>query len=232
MAIDRKAVRLLILEESQNEAERIADIRENRNQRGMGSENRDARREEFRTFRAEEMKKNQEELAQIIGQERADKWNVIRQEVRDYNRSGRMMDGGRGYYRDNQRGINNRRYIDSTRRNEYIMRQTPQERVDLMTKELDLTADQAAKVLALCERQEAERNAQVDAHRSTRGTGTIDRAARRDEFRALREKQMKEHQEELIKIIGQDKVDQWNELRQDIRDVNRTGRRNPRFQNR
>lgn len=226
-----EATKVLALFEK-NEAERIADVRENRSQRGMGSANRDARREEFRTYRAEEMKKNQEELAKIIGKERADKWIEIRQDVRDSNRSGRMMDGRRGYYRDNQRGINNRRYIDSTRRSDYIMRLTPQERVDLMTKELDLTSDQAAKILELCKKQEAERNAQVDAHRSTRGTGTVDRTARREEFRALRDKQMKEHQEELIKIIGQDKVDQWNEIRQDIRDTNRSGRRNPRFQNR
>ena len=224
-----EATKVLAMSE-RHEAERIADVSDNRSERGMGPANRDASREEFRTYRAEQMKKNQEELAKIIGKERADKWNDLRQDVRDNNRSGRV-DGGRGYYGNNPQNIDNRRYNDS-RRSEYMMRLAPQERVDLMTKELDLTAEQAAQVLELCEKQETERNAQVTEQRSSRGTGTVDRDARRDEFRAARDAQMKEHQEELVKIIGKEKADKWNELRQDVRDDNRAGRRNPRYRNR
>jgi hypothetical protein len=43
---------------------------------------------------------------------------------------------------------------------------------------------------------------------------------------------MKEYQEELVKIIGKEKADKWNDLRQDERDDNRAGRRNPRNRNR
>ncbi len=212
-----------------HEAERVAQVAENRSKRGTGTANRDDRREEFREMRAEKMKQNQEELAKIIGKERADKWYELRKDVRDDNRAGRM-DGGRGYYRDNQRNIDGKNY--DNRRSDYMMRMSPQERVDLMTKELDLTPEQATQVLALTTKQEAERKAQVEEQRSNRGTGTVDRDARRDEFRALRDKQMKEHQEELVKIIGKEKADKWNDLRQDVRDDNRAGRRNPRNSNR
>ena len=212
-----------------HEAERVAQVAENRSKRGTGTANRDDRREEFREMRAEKMKQNQEELAKIIGKEKADKWYELRKDVRDDNRAGRM-DGGRGYYRDNQRNIDGKNY--DNRRSDYMMRMSPQERVDLMTKELDLTPEQATQVLALTTKQEAERKAQVEEQRSNRGTGTVDRDARREEFRALRDKQMKEHQEELVKIIGKEKADKWNDLRQDVRDDNRAGRRNSRNSNR
>ncbi|MFA6360286.1 MAG: hypothetical protein WCX14_06205, partial [Dysgonamonadaceae bacterium] len=54
------------------------------------------------------------------------------------------------------------------------------------------------------------------------------RDARRDEFREMREKQMEEYYAELEKIIGKEKADKWYELRKDVRDYNRAGRRNPR----
>ena len=224
-----EAAKVLALCEKQ-EAERTAQVAEQRSQRGMGTANRDARREEFRTLRDEQMKKQYEELAKIIGKERADKWNELREDVRDYNRAGRV-DGGRGYYRNNRQTIDNRRNYN-TRRSDNVMRMTPKERTDLMTQKLDLTAEQAAQVLELCEKQEADRTAQVAEQRSQRGTGAIDRDARREEFRTLRDEQMKKQYEELVKIIGKEKADRWNELRQDVRDFNRAGRRNPQFRNR
>lgn len=224
----KEAADVLAMCEKQ-EAERVAQVAENRSKRGTGTANRDDRRQEFREMRAEQMKQNQEELAKIIGKERADKWYELRQDVRDDNRAGRM-DGGRGYYRNNQRNIDGKNY--DNRRSDYMMRMSPQERVDLMTKELDLTPEQATQVLALTTKQEAERKAQVEEQRSNRSTGTVDRDARREEFRTLRDKQMKEYQEELVKIIGKEKADKWNDLRQDVRDDNRTGRRNPRNRNR
>ncbi len=123
---------------------------------------------------------------------------------------------------------NNRRNTDN-RRSERIMKMTPKERADLMAKELDLTAEQTAQVQTLCEKQDAERLEQVAAQRSQRGTGTQNRDARREEFRAMREKEMQAQHEELVKIIGKEKADKWNELRQDVRDTNRAGRRNPGY---
>lgn len=222
----KEAADVLAMCEKQ-ETERQAQVAENRSKRGTGPANRDARRDEFRAMRYEQMLKNQEELEKIIGKERADKWYELRQDVRDDNRAGRM-DGGRGYYRNNQRSTDNGRYYDN-RRSDYMMRMSPQERVDLMTKELDLTPEQASQVLALTTKQEADRQAQVAEQRSERNATVQARDARRDEFRAARDAQMKEQQEALAKIIGKEKLDEWNEIRQDIRDDNRTGRRNPRY---
>ena len=221
-----EAAKVLAMCEKQ-EAERRGQVAENRSNRGAGPANRDVRREEFRTMRAEQMKQNQEELAKIIGKERADKWYEMRQDVRDDNRAGRMY-GDRGYYRDYQRNDGRGRYYDN-RRSDYMMRMTPKERVDLMTKELDLTPEQASQILTLTTKQEAERNAQVAEQRSERNAALKERDARRDEFRAERDAQMKEQYEELKKIIGEEKAEKWNELRKDVRTDNRLGRRNPRY---
>ena len=197
------------------DAERTKQVEEHRAKRGTGTMNRDAQREEFRAMREKQMKEHQAELEKIIGKEKTDKWIELRQQVRDSNRSGRM--DGRGNRISNQRSFDNRR-------SNHMLRMTPQERVDLMTKELDLTTEQATKVKALIEKQNAERTKQVEEHRSQRGTGTMNRTAQREEFRAMREKQMQEHQAELEKIIGKEKVEKWNELRQQVRDSNRSGR--------
>ncbi|NLA63592.1 MAG: hypothetical protein GX857_10310, partial [Bacteroidales bacterium] len=95
-----------------------------------------------------------------------------------------------------------------------------------------LTVEQTAQVEALCEKQDAERLVQVEEHRSGRGTGSSNRDARREEMRVLRLKEVERHNAELEKIIGKEKLDKWNELRQDVRDTNREGRRNPAKRNR
>ncbi|MFA7067268.1 MAG: hypothetical protein WC199_10855 [Dysgonamonadaceae bacterium] len=221
-----EAADVLALCEKQ-EAERNEQVTEHRSERGMGPQNRDTRRREFREMREKQMEEHYAELEKIIGKERADKWYDLRQDVRDYNRAGRMY--GRGYYRYN-RGRGNgyyRRNLDN-RRSDYIMRMLPKERVDLMTRELDLTTEQAAQILALSEKQEAKRREQVAEQREGRGLGSQNRDARRDEFREMREKQMEEYYAELEKIIGKEKADKWYELRKDVRDYNRAGRRNPR----
>ena len=212
-----------------HEAERIEEVNKHRSERGTGYANRDARRDEFREMRAEQMEKQFAELEKIIGKERAEKWNELRQDVRDSNREGRY--DGRGYNRNSRRDVNNRGNFDN-RRSDYMMRLSAQERVDLMTKELDLTSEQAAQILALIQKYEDQRNQEVDEHREERRTERLNRDARRDEFREMRTKQMEEQQAELEKIIGKEKLDKWNSMRQDVRDTNRAGRRNPGYRNR
>ena len=95
-----------------------------------------------------------------------------------------------------------------------------------------MTTQQAAKVLALTEKQEAERMTQVTENRKQRDLGPQNSEARRKEMREMREKQVKDHYAELEKIIGKDKLEKWKNLRQDVRDDNRAGRRNPTNQNR
>ena len=212
-----------------HETERIEEVNKHRSERGTGYANRDARRDEFREMRAEQMEKQFAELEKIIGKERAEKWNELRQDVRDSNREGRY--DGRGYNRNSRRDVNNRGNFDN-RRSDYMMRLSAQERVDLMTKELDLTSEQAAQILALTQKYEDQRNQEVDEHREERRTERSNRDTRRDEFREMRTKQMEEQQAELEKIIGKEKLDKWNSMRQDVRDTNRAGRRNPGYRNR
>ena len=133
---------------------------------------------------------------------------------------------------NNQRNAGNRGNNMNDRRSEQMMNMTSKQRADLMAKELDLTAEQTAQVQVLCEKQDAEREEQVKTQRSERGTGTQNRDARREEFRKMREKEMQTQHEDLVKIIGKEKADKWNELRKDVRDTNRTGRRNPQNRNR
>ena len=78
------------------------------------------------------------------------------------------------------------------------MRITAKERADQMAKQLELTADQKTKVLELLEKQDAKRTEQIAKFREQGNQN----AANREEMRSLREKEMKENQAELEKIIG------------------------------
>ena len=120
---------------------------------------------------------------------------------------------------------------DNNRRTDRIMNMSPKERATLMAKELDLTVEQTAQVKALCEKQDAERLVQVEEHRNGRGTGSTNRDARREEMRTARLKEVEKQNAELEKIIGKEKVEKWNKLRQEVRETNRTGRRNPANRN-
>ncbi len=131
---------------------------------------------------------------------------------------------------NNRRGGNNRGNSD-TRRSEQVNRMTPQQRADLMAKQLELSVDETAKVLALIEKQDAKRAEQVAEHRKQRDMGRQNRDVDREKMRALRLKEVEEHNAELEKIIGKEKVAKWNELRKDVRDTNRDGRRNPQNRN-
>ena len=224
----KEAAEVLALCEKQ-EAERKKQIEENRSQRNLSRQANVARREEMREKRLKEVEKQTAELEKIIGKERVQKWTDLRQDLRDSNRAGRV--DGRGNNRTIKGNFDNRQSFDS-RRSDNRMRMSPKERVDLMTKELELTTQQAAQVLALTEKQEAERIAQVTENRKLRDSGSQNSEARRKETREMREKQVKDHYAELEKIIGKEKLEKWNDLRQDVRDNNRAGRRNPSNRNR
>ena len=224
----KEAAEVLALCEKQ-EAERKKQIEENRSQRNLSRQANVARREEMREKRLKEVEKQTAELEKIIGKERVQKWTDLRQDLRDSNRAGRV--DGRGNNRTIKGNVDNRQSFDS-RRSDNRMRMSPKERVDLMTKELELTTQQAAQVLALTEKQEAERIAQVTENRKLRDSGSQNSEARRKEMREMREKQVKDHYAELEKIIGKEKLEKWNDLRQDVRDNNRAGRRNPSNRNR
>ena len=107
---------------------------------------------------------------------------------------------------------------------------TAKKRAESMGKELELTAEQVAKVQALFEKQDAERAEQMAAQRERRDQAAGDRKARRNEMREAREKAVAEQDAELERIIGKEKTEQWKKSREErqqaLRDSNRQGRRN------
>ena len=127
-----------------------------------------------------------------------------------------------------QNNTRNRRDTRQGARTE--QRWTAKDRVETMTKQLELTAEEAKKVQALFEKQDAKRAEQVAAHRADRERGNRDRDARRQEMQTAREKAVAENDAELEKIIGKEKMEQWKQLREErqktLRDANRQGRRN------
>ena len=60
------------------------------------------------------------------------------------------------------------------------------------------------------EKQDAKRTEQIAKFREQ----CNQKAVNREEMRSLREKEMKENQAELEKIIGKEKAEKWNSLRQ------------------
>lgn len=212
------------------DAKRAEQVAEHRKQRDLGRQNRDVNREEMRALRLKEVEEHNADLEKIIGKDKFEKWNDIRSQVREDNRAGRRDGSGRvsGYYHNGRQ--HGRRNFDNRRSNQNY-RMTPKERVDLMTKELDLTSKEAAQVLTLSEKQEATRLKQVRENRDQRGTGRVNRDERREEMWELRKEEVEKHNAELEKIIGKNKVAKWNELRKDVRSTNRSGRRNPQNRN-
>lgn len=109
-------------------------------------------------------------------------------------------------------------------------RWTAKERADAMTKQLELSAEEATKVQELLEKHDAERAERMATQRADRERLSADREARREEMRVAREKAVAENDAALEKIIGKEKLDQWKQFREErqntIRDANRKGRRN------
>lgn len=132
---------------------------------------------------------------------------------------------------NNNRGNANNRRSSDNRRSEQIKKVSPKERADLMASKLDLTAEQTAQVQALMEKQDAERLEQVTEQRKQRDTGSVNRDAKIEEFRKARLKEVEQYNAELEKIIGKEKVEKWNQLRKDVRDINQAGRRDPAKRN-
>lgn len=79
-------IEALFVKQDAKRAEDMAKMREGRDQ---GATNRDKMREEMRTMRDAEMKKNQEELEKIIGKEKSEKLDAIRKTRMSNNRQGR-----------------------------------------------------------------------------------------------------------------------------------------------
>lgn len=114
----------------------------------------------------------------------------------------------------------------NSNRDRQSMQMTAKERVDWMAKEIDLTDAQKAEVEALLKKQDEKRAADMKEMREKREQNTANRDNMREEMRTKREKEMKENQAELEKIIGKEKSEKLNALRESRMKTNRQGRRN------
>ena len=108
------------------------------------------------------------------------------------------------------------------------VRWTPENRAEYMAKELNLSADEKAKVIALFEQQDKERAEQVAEHRAKRDELRNNREARRKEMQELRTQAVAENDAQLEKVIGKEKLEQWKEIRAKRQDVNRSTNRSGR----
>lgn len=112
-------------------------------------------------------------------------------------------------------------------------RMTPEKRAEIMADQLKLTDAQKAQVAALFEKNEKERVAQIEEQRAKRESLRKEREAQRAEMQQLREKEVSENLNELEKIIGKEKMNQWKENRSDFqRKYREDNRRGPRFSGR
>jgi hypothetical protein len=94
-------------------------------------------------------------------------------------------------------------------RNQTEMRQsrTAAERTEIMTQALQLTTEEKAQVKALFEKQDAQRAEQRELQRTQQGQRS------QDQMRATRERTLAENDAELEKIIGKDRLQQWQKHR-------------------
>ena len=105
------------------------------------------------------------------------------------------------------------------------MKMTAKERADFMSKQLELTADQTVKVQTLMEKHDAKRTEQIAKFREEREKSAANRDKNREEMRSLREKEIKEFQAELESVIGKEKAEKWNSLRQNRMGSKRGGKK-------
>jgi hypothetical protein len=94
-------------------------------------------------------------------------------------------------------------------RNQTEMRQsrTAAERTEIMAQALQLTAEEKAQVKALFEKQDTQRAEQREVQRAQQGQRS------QNEMRATRERALAENDAELEKIIGKERLEQWQKHR-------------------
>ena len=118
------------------------------------------------------------------------------------------------------------------RRTQVEKRWSSKNRAESMAKQLELTEEQKAKVEALYEKQDAERAEQLKLQREKREQVMQDRESRREAMEKIRKEAVEKNDAELESIIGKEKMEQWkqyrDEVRQKMQDANRSNRTAPR----
>lgn len=104
---------------------------------------------------------------------------------------------------------------DNEKRPPREMQTTPKDRAEKMAKQLSLTVEQTAKVQALFEKQNAKRAEQREMNQKKLEEMKQTLNNKREEMNAQREAEKKVQEAELEKIIGKEKMSQWNAIRQE-----------------
>ena len=107
------------------------------------------------------------------------------------------------------------------------MKVTAKERAENLAKQLSLTAEQTAKVQALYEKQDIVRAEQRKELDKKHDEIKQKQQQNREEFKALMEKEMKAQDAELQGVIGKEKMDKLNTIREE-----RKAKMQERMQNR
>lgn len=111
-------------------------------------------------------------------------------------------------------------------RERQTMQMTAKDRVEAISKVIELTDAQKTEIEELYKKQDAKRAEDIAKMRESRDKLSGDRDKMREEMRTMRDAEMKKNQEELEKIIGKEKSEKLDAIRKTRMSNNRQGRRN------
>ncbi|NLX81852.1 MAG: hypothetical protein GXZ03_09865 [Proteiniphilum sp.] len=111
-------------------------------------------------------------------------------------------------------------------RDRQTMQMTAKDRVEAMSKVIELTDAQKTEIEELYKKQDAKRAEDMAKMKENRDKLSGDRDKMREEMRTMRDAEMKKNQEELEKIIGKEKSEKLDAIRKTRMSNNRQGRRN------
>lgn len=111
-------------------------------------------------------------------------------------------------------------------RDRQTMQMTAKDRVEAMSKVIELTDAQKTEIEELYKKQDAKRAEDMAKMKEHRDKLSGDRDKMREEMRTMRDAEMKKNQEELEKIIGKEKSEKLDAIRKTRMSNNRQGRRN------
>ena len=103
---------------------------------------------------------------------------------------------------------------------------SPEQHAERLAKELSLTDAQKKQVAEFYTKQQDLRKKEREEFQKQKADAREENKAERDKFRAEREKIQKEHDVELEKIIGKDKMEQLKKNREERMQKNRENRPN------
>lgn len=111
-------------------------------------------------------------------------------------------------------------------RDRQTMQMTAKDRVEAISKVIELTDAQKTEIEELYKKQDAKRAEDMAKMKENRDKLSGDRDKMREEMRTMRDAEMKKNQEELEKIIGKEKSEKLDAIRKTRMSNNRQGRRN------